>query len=138
MLNVQTCNRFEFSHSSSLLATATSHFVHSSLVDQLYVKEVYFCSFVTKSNNLVYYAPNIHPNVFDSFHRTVINGESNGIFTCPSPSILTFHYRTSFFCYLPFFFFRTLKTIEKQIHFIPSGETISNRIWSLTCYPSDQ
>ena len=52
--DVKPCNRFEFPHSSSLPAATASHFVHSSLVDQLYVKEVYFYNFVAKSNNLVY------------------------------------------------------------------------------------
>ena len=31
--------------------------------------------------NPVYYAPNIYPNVFNSFYRNVIYGKSHGIFT---------------------------------------------------------
>ena len=48
----------------------------------------------------------------------------------------TFHYRTcSFFTY-PFFFIRTLKTIEKQIHILSSRETLLDcQILTLTCYP---
>ena len=84
--NVKPCNGFEFPHSSPQPATIASHFVHSSLVDELYAKEVYFCNFVTKCNNPVQHAPNIHPNVFNSFNKTVILGESNGVFTSPSPS----------------------------------------------------
>ena len=84
--NVKPCNGFEFPHSSPQPATIASHFVHSSLVDELYAKEVYFCNFVTKCNNPVQHAPNIHPNVFNSFHKTVILGESYGVFTSPSPS----------------------------------------------------
>ena len=84
--NVKPCNGFEFPHSSSLPATTAPHFVHSSLVEQLYAKEVYFCNFVTKSNNPVQHAPNIHPNIFNNFHRTIVLGESYGIFTSPSPS----------------------------------------------------
>ena len=48
--NVKPCNGFEFSHSSS---STSQNVVHSSLADPLYTKEVYFCSFVTKSNNPV-------------------------------------------------------------------------------------
>ena len=84
--NFKPCSGFEFPHSSSLPATKASHFVHSSLVDQLYVKEMYFCNFVTKYNNQVQHAPKIRPNIFNSFHRTVILGESYWIFTYPSNS----------------------------------------------------
>ena len=84
--NVKPCNGFEFSHSLSLPTTTTSHFMHFSLVYLLYAKEVYFCSFVTKSNNLIQHAPNIYPHVFNSFHRTIIHGESHRIFTSPPPS----------------------------------------------------
>ena len=45
-----------------------SYFLRSSLVDQLYKKGVYFYSFVTKSNQA---SINIHPNVFNSFYRTI-------------------------------------------------------------------
>ena len=41
------CNGFKFSHSLAPLATSTSHFVHSSLVYQMYAKEMHFCSFAT-------------------------------------------------------------------------------------------
>ena len=47
-----------------------SHFLRSSLVDHLDAKGVYFCSFVTKSNEV---CTKIHPNSFNSFYRTVIH-----------------------------------------------------------------
>ena len=47
--------------------------MYSSLIYQLYVKEVYFWSFVTKSNKPISHAPNIHPHVFNSFLRTIIH-----------------------------------------------------------------
>ena len=123
--NIKPCNGFEFLLSSSLPATTASHFVHSSLVDQLYAKEVYFCNFVTKSNNPVQHAPNIHPNIFNIFHRTVILGESYGIFTGPSPSngvfIITVHYKTSSFCYLPIFsLLEPSKQLKSKFAFSPS------------------
>ena len=46
-------------------------FVHS-LAEQLYAKEVYFCSFVTKSNNPIQCAP-IGPQIFSCFHMTIIH-----------------------------------------------------------------
>ena len=50
--------------------------------------------------NLIKHAPNIHPDVFNSFYETVIHGESLGIFTNPPPSlpqteVPKFHYKTS-------------------------------------------
>ena len=65
------------------------------------------------------HAPNIHPNVFNSFHTTVIDGESYRIFTNPFPSNnVSLHFtiepRSSVF--YPFFFIRTLKTIENQLN----------------------
>ena len=122
--NVQPCNGFKFPHSSSLPVTTASHFMYSLLVDQLYANVI---TTVSKANNLVQYAPNIHPNVFKSFHRTVINGESYGIFINPSPSNdVSLHFTieplpfvTSSFCFI-----RTLKTIEK--HILPSLEIITD------------
>ena len=73
-------------HSLSPPATTTSHFVHSSLVYQLYAKEVHFYCFVTKSNSQIQHAPNIHSHVFNSFDRTIIHGESHQIFTSSFPS----------------------------------------------------
>ena len=46
--------------------TTVSHFVHSSLVDQLYATAI---NCVTKSNNSVLHAPNIQPNVFNSLEE---------------------------------------------------------------------
>ena len=43
-------NKFEFSHIPSQLAATASHFSHYLPVDQLYAKEVYFCSFLIKCN----------------------------------------------------------------------------------------
>ena len=69
-----------FSHISSLLATIAYHFLHYLLVDQLYAKEVYFCSFVTKFNKAF---TRYSPNVFNSFYWTAAHGESLRIFTSP-------------------------------------------------------
>ena len=80
-----------------------SDFVHL-LVEQLQAKEVFFYGFVTKSNNPVYHALNIHPHGFNNFHMmTIIHGDSHGNFTSPSPSnsFPTFHHRTSPFCCPP-------------------------------------
>ena len=41
-----------------------SHFLHSLLLDKLYAKGVYFCNFVTKSNQA---CTNIQPDVFNRF-----------------------------------------------------------------------
>ena len=104
--NVQPCNGFEFPHSSS---TATSHFVHSSLVDQVYAT-VFNC--VTKSNNQLKQLYSIvfkciqHPNVFNSFHRIGHTWRVLRNFRKPLPlkrRFSTFHCRTSSFCYLPIF-----------------------------------
>ena len=84
--NVKPCNGFTFSHSLSPPAITTSHFVHSSLVYQLYAKELHFGSFVIKSNSPIQQAPNIHLHVFTSFHRTIIHEKSHEIFTSPFPS----------------------------------------------------
>ena len=93
--------------------TTVSQFVHSSLVDQLYATVI---NCVTKSNNSVQHAPNIYPDVFNSFHRTVIHGESYRIFTKPltlKRRFPTFHYRTSSFCYLPIFLHQNLQNYLK-------------------------
>ena len=53
-------------------------FLHSSLVDQLYVKEVYFCSFVTKSNQAsIKYSPKCISEFLSYCHTW----ESHGFFT---------------------------------------------------------
>ena len=52
------------------------YFLHSSLVDQLYVKGV--------RPNSIKYASNIHPKTFNSFYKTAIHEESLGIFTSPA------------------------------------------------------
>ena len=56
-----------------------SHFLQYLLVDQLYVKKVYFCSFVTKSNQAF---TKYSPVVFNSFYRTITHrGLYHRIFT---------------------------------------------------------
>ena len=108
------CNRFKFSHISSPPATTASHFLHYLLVDQLYAKEVYFCSFVTKCNQA---STKYSPDVFKSFYRIVTHGEFHGIFTVPPPvkwSFSKFHYRTSSFCCLPIFFIKKLQVPSKR------------------------
>ena len=59
-----------------------AHFFHYSLIDQLYAKNVYFCSFATKFNQ----ASNKYSRyVFNSFYRTVTHeGPSHRIFKSPS------------------------------------------------------
>ena len=53
--NIRPCNRFEFSHILFLQATTASHSLHYLLLDQIYVREVYFCSFVTQGFNRFIY-----------------------------------------------------------------------------------
>ena len=128
-LNVKHCNGFEFSNSSSPPVITASHFVYL-LVGQLHVKEVLFCSFVTKSNNPILHAPNIYPHVFNSFHRIIIHGESHRIFKCPSlqTAFPTFHHITSSFCCLPIISsLKPSKKIGKPIHNLPSWETTPDR-----------
>ena len=62
--NVTPCNTFGFSHISSL-TTTVSHFLHYSLVDQLYAKEVYFYSLVAKFNHT---STKYSSDVFNSFY----------------------------------------------------------------------
>ena len=114
--NVKPCNRFEFSYISSPPATTISDFLHYSLVDQLYAKEVCFCSFVTKPNQA---STKYSPDVFNSFYRTVTHGgPSQWISTSPPPLMLCFlmfYYRTFSFCCLPIFFSITaLKASSKR------------------------
>ena len=55
-------------------------FLYSSLVDQMYVKEVYFCSFVTKSNQAsIKYSPKCISQFLSDCHTW----ESHGFFTRP-------------------------------------------------------
>ena len=76
-------------------------FLHYSVVDQPYEKEVYFYSFVTKSNQP---STKYSSDVFSSFYRTVTHRESNRIFTSPPlNSVSPCFTRTSSFCYLPIF-----------------------------------
>ena len=97
-----------------------SYFFHSSPVDLLYAEEVHFCSFVTKSNQE---CTNIHPhpNVFNSFHMTLLHGESHGTFTTTPPPPLngifpTFHRTTSFVCCLRIFCIRVLQKTRQKIN----------------------
>ena len=109
-------------HSLSPPATTASHFVHYSLVYLLYAKEGHFCSFVTKSNNPIQHAPNIHPHVFNSSHRIILHGESPLDFHKHHSLKLrfpTFHYRTSSSCYLTMFSSLELSKPLKR-EFIPS------------------
>ena len=117
--NVEPCNRFKFSHISTLLSTIVSHFLHYSVIDQLYAKEVYFCSFVTKSNQT---STKDSPDVFNSFCRTVTHGDSHRIFTNPlKQRFPTFHYRTCSFCCLLTFFHYNPPSPLQMIHKISIG-----------------
>ena len=113
--NSQVADRESWLVEYSILALG---FSQSNPLDQMYAKEVYFCNIVTKSNNPVQHAPNIHPNVFKYFLRTLRN---------PSPSSdISLHFTAEplpFVTY-PFFLTRTLKTIEKQVHILPVREMI--------------
>ena len=98
--NVKPCNRFEISHISSP-PTTVSHFLHYLVVDQLYTKKVYFCSFVTKSNQAT---TKYSQYVFSMFYRTITHrGPSHRILTSLPlrQHFPIFHYRTSSFCCLP-------------------------------------
>ena len=58
------------------------------IVQQLPIKAIWWDAPLTlrdfsRSNK---HAPNIHPHVFNSFHRTILHIESHSVFTCPSPS----------------------------------------------------
>ena len=84
-------------------ATTAPEFLYFSLVDQLYAKEVYFCSFVTKSNLactkylskcIQQFSQDHHTwKVLQDFHKSP---PSKRHFT-------TFHYRAFFLCWLPIF-----------------------------------
>ena len=123
---VKPCNRFEFSHISSPPATTATCFLHYSLVDQQYAKEVYFCSFVTKFNQVF---TKYSPDVFKSFYRTVTYGGFHRIFTSPLVKwhFPTFHYRTSSFCCLPFFSLKNSKSPPKDIQYF-------NRFWQASSH----
>ena len=102
--NVKPCNRFEISHISSP-PTTVSHFLHYLVVDQLYTKKVYFCSFVTKSNQAT---TKYSQYVFSMLYRTITHrGPSHRILTSLPlrQHFPIFHYRTSSFCCLPVSFF---------------------------------
>ena len=67
--------------------------------------------------------------------------ESYGIFKNPSPSSdlsVSFTYRTSSFCYHPFFFIRTLKTAENywkvNSYSLLPGNDHEPPSWNMTCY----
>ena len=60
-----------------------SHFLHSLLLDKLYAKGVYFCSFVTKSNQA---CTKCSARCVQPFHRAVIHGEYHKIFASTTPS----------------------------------------------------
>ena len=110
--NVQPCSGLEFSHISSPLATTASHFLHYLLFDQLCAREVYFCSFVTKSNQA---STRYWPDVFSNFWRIAWRVPRD--FHKPSSNkVLTFHYRNSSFCYLPIFFHYNPPSPLKTIH----------------------
>ena len=78
------------------------NFCTTLLFDQLHAKEVYFSSFVTKSNQA---SDRYWPDVFSSFYRIATRGEPNRIFTTPVKKFfITFHYRDSSFGYFCIFF----------------------------------
>ena len=80
-----------------------SHFLQYLLVDQLYVKKVYFCSFVTKSNQAF---TKYSPVVFNSFYRTVTHGGLYIGFSQASPSsIISPRFILNLFLLLPLYFF---------------------------------
>ena len=98
--------------------TTAFHFVHSSLVDQLHATVI---NSVRKSNNPVWDAPNIHPNVFNSFLRTVIHGETYRVFTNPSPSNVSLHFTIEPLpsATYPFFSLEPTKLLKSKFIFSP-------------------
>ena len=94
---------------------------------------MYFCSFVIKCNQAIKHPSNIH-QMYSCFYRTVTHREFHKIFTspCTSPPIPaltqgfpTFHYRTSSFCCLPFFFLILIIFNSKT----PPKDKYFNRSW---------
>ena len=88
---------------------------------------MHFFSFVTKSSQA---CTNIHPDVFNSFHMTLIHGEPYRIFTTTSSPppfkslngiFPTFYRTTSFFCSLHIFCIRVLQKIRQKINNISKG-----------------
>ena len=79
---------------------------------------------------------------FRSILIAVIHGRILRDFQKPLPlkrRFPTFHYRTSSFCYHPFFFIRTLKTIgnywKVNSYFLLPGNDHEPPSWNATCYP---
>ena len=90
-------------------------FLHYMLVDQLYAKEVYFCSFVTKSNQT---STKYSPDVLNRFYRIITHGESHRIFRSPPPSNSIYPHFHVFTAFSHFHFFHynptsPLQTIQK-------------------------
>ena len=135
--NVKPCNRFQFSHSSSPPAITASHFV-DSLVQQLYAKEVYFCSFVTiptiqSSMHQILTHMSLKVSIGPSYMESVTRfSQAPSLGASP-----TFHHRTSPFCWLPIISSLELsRKIVKQIYNLPSRVTILDCCArALTCYP---
>ena len=136
-LNVKPFNGFKFSHSPSPPAITMSHLVHS-LFELLYVKEVYFCSFVTKFNNQssmhqifthVYSKVSIRPSYMERLLGFLHVPPPQKAFPHILPQnllLLSTHY----------FLIRTLWKIEKQIQNLPSWESIPYHCtWTMTWYP---
>ena len=65
--------------------------------------------------NLIKHALNLHPSVFNSFHMTLIHGESHRIFTSPPPYGISPHFTQNFFLLLPhhFFYFKSFQKMSK-------------------------
>ena len=83
------------------------------LVDQLYAKEVYFCSFVTKSNQT---STKYLPVVFNSFYRTAGHG---GKSPQALPSRAEFPYVSLWNCFLllpPQFFHCSTPNLLQRIY----------------------
>ena len=82
--------------------------MHYLLVDQLYAKKVYFCSFVTKSNQT---STKYSPDAFSSFYRTMGFSQPPSLLIQGFP---TFHYKIFSFCRLSIFFIKKLQAPSKR------------------------
>ena len=86
--------------------------MHYLLVDQLYAKKVYFCSFVTKSNQT---STKYSPDAFSSFYRTMGFSQPPSLLIQGFP---TFHYKIFSFCRLSIFFIKKLQAPSKRYTYL--------------------
>ena len=83
---------------------------------------------------LIKHATNIHPSVFNTFHMTLIHGESHKIFARPPFFIGTLQWP----CHTPFFRFRKNSFFWRQDHFFLTIEVSPKCACSLMQFPQFQ